>query len=79
MDFMHDTTPDAKKAYYQIVASKTPAQRAMLAQTLSRRIRLTSMAGIRKQNPNFTEDEVKRAYVRRIMTEEEYETLFPTS
>lgn len=77
MSFMHDTTPEAKKAYYAIIASKTPAQRALLTQALSKRIRQTSLAGIRRMNPEYTEDEVNKAYLRRIMADEDFEVLFP--
>lgn len=76
MNFMYDTTPEAKRAYYEIIASKTPAQRALLTQALSKRVRLTSMAGIRRQNPEYSEDDVKKAYLHRILTDEEFNTLF---
>lgn len=76
MNFMYDTTPEAKKAYYEMIAGKTPAQRALLTQALSKRVRLTSMSGIRRQHPEYSEDDVKKAYLRRIMTVEEYETVF---
>jgi len=76
MDFMLDTSPEARAAYYKIVAGKTPAQRALLTQSLSERVRLTPLAGIRRQNPHFTDRELKLAYARRIMTEEEFNVLF---
>jgi len=79
MGFMLDTSPEARAAYFRIIASKTPAQRALLTQSLSERIRLASMAGIRRQNPEFTDREVKLAYARRIMTEDEFNTMFPSA
>lgn len=76
MEFMLDTSPEARDAYYKIVAGKSPAQRAMLTQSLSERVRLASLAGIKRQNPQFTDRELKLAYARRIMTEDEFNVLF---
>ena len=78
MTYMLDTSPEARKAYYEIVSGKTSAQRALLAQALSRRMRLATQAAIRRQQPRLTEDEVRLAYARRILSDSEYLTLFPS-
>jgi len=79
MRFMHDTTPEAERVYYEMLAAKSFADRALLTQALSRRIRQISQAGIRAQNPAYSDEEVNREYLRRIMTRDEFKVLFPPS
>ena len=72
MSFMLDTTPDAERFYYELLASKTPEERLIQASRLSVRMRVIALEGIRQQNPGFSEHEVKMEYFRRTLTAEEF-------
>ena len=77
MSFMLDMTPDASGCYWETISQMTSAQRAREAFRLSEELRLETLAKIRHQNPDLSEDEVKLAYIRHICTDEEYYTLLP--
>ena len=78
MDLMLDTPPEVQRIYYAMLAEKSFTQRAQLTQELSARARGMSQAGIRAQHPEYTEEDIRREYVRRITTRDEFNVLFPT-
>jgi hypothetical protein len=55
---MRDTTPEAERAYWQIVRNMTPQQRVAQAMVLSQRVRDIKRAGIRALHPDLDEQEV---------------------
>ena len=75
MSFMLDTTPDAERFYYDLLASKTSEERLIQANRLSVRMRAMVLDAIQMQNPGFSEHEVKMEYFRRILTREEFRQL----
>ena len=77
MGFMLDTTPDASGYYWKSATGMTQEQRLIEAGRLSDELRANTIADIRRQNPDYSEDEVKLAYIRHICTDEEYKTLLP--
>ncbi len=74
MSFMHDTTPDAERVYYETLARMTPEQRLRQASRLSERMRSILLESIQDEHPEFTDREVRMAYFRRIMTDKEYDS-----
>lgn len=79
MELMLDTPPEVQRIYYAMLAKKSFTQRAQLTQGLSARTRQMAQAGIRTRHPEYTEEEVKLAYLRQITTQEEFNALFPTT
>lgn len=76
MSFMHDTSPEAERVYYDIIAGMTPEQRLAQADRLSVRMRSLVIESILEQYPEYSKRDAQIAYCRRIMTDEEFETLF---
>ncbi len=76
MSFMHDTSPEAERVYYDIIARMTPGQRLAQANRLSVRMRSLVLESIQEQHPEFSKRETQMAYCQRIMTDGEFKTLF---
>lgn len=76
MTFMHDTTPEAERAYYDVIRRMSPEQRLAQANRLSVQMRSLVLESIQEQHPEFSKREVQMAYWRRIMTDREYNSLF---
>lgn len=72
MSFMLDTTPDAERFYYDLLASKSSEERLIHANRLSVRMRTMVLEAIQEQNPDYSELEVKMEYFRRILTRDEF-------
>ena len=79
MGFMHDTTPEAERVYYDTLARISPEQRLIRANRYSLRMKAILLDSIRDENPDFSERQVKLEFFRRIMTDEEFETLLAAS
>jgi hypothetical protein len=60
-----DTSPEAKRRYFDLLRSRTPAERLRIVDAANHRVRLMLEAGIRRRHPEATDDDV-RAEVRRI-------------
>ncbi len=58
-----DTTPWAEAAQLQLYQKVGPARRVLIAVELSDAVRETALAGIRRRHPEFSEDELARAFV----------------
>lgn len=74
MSFMHDTTPEAERYYYDAIARLTPEQRLLRASRFSSRMRSILLDSIQDDHPEFSIREVRMEYFRRIMSDEEFET-----
>ena len=72
MSFMLDTTPDAERFYYDLLASKSSEERLIHANRLSVRMRTMVLEAIQQHNPDYSELEVKMEYFRRILTRDEF-------
>lgn len=72
MSYMLDTTPDAERFYYDLLASKSSEERLIHANRLSVRMRTMVLEAIQQQNPDYSELEVKMEYFRRILTRDEF-------
>ena len=74
---MEDTTPDAKRHYYDLLRKSTPDFRAQRMYQLSRMTKEIGIAGIRRRHPEYSVEQVNLAYLRLIMGKQEFERSFP--
>ena len=77
MGYMHDTTPEAERIYYETMYRMTPEERLLQANRLSVGMRQMALESIRMRHPEYTDHEVVAAYSRRILTAREFKILFP--
>jgi hypothetical protein len=59
----NDTRDDALQVQLGVYRQMSPARRAELALELSEAVRRITREGIRQRHPDYTEDEVHRAFV----------------
>jgi hypothetical protein len=64
-----DTTIDALRKQFEILQNMTGEQRLEIAFELSEKVRQELIADIKKQNPDFTEQQVKLEVIRRCYGE----------
>ena len=65
-----DTTPDAHKKQIEILRKMTPEERALISFELSDNVRQNAIAGIKKQHPEFTDTQIRKELLRRIVDNE---------
>jgi hypothetical protein len=58
-----DTTPRAAALQLRLYRSLTSSERAQIAVELSDAVRETAMAGIRRRHPEYSDDQVSRAFL----------------
>lgn len=56
---MSDTTPDIKKRIAAMMAARSPAERLRMACQMNDTGRILLRAGIKKENPGFTEAQIR--------------------
>lgn len=59
-----DTTPQAAAIQLKLYQSVDPSRRATIAAELSDAVRETTLAGFRRRNPEHTESEVAKLFLR---------------
>ena len=59
-----DTTPQAAAIQLDLYRKAGPSRRAQIAVELSDAVRATTLAGIRRRHPDYTEEEVKADFLR---------------
>jgi hypothetical protein len=59
-----DTTPRAAALQLRLYREAGPSRRAQIAVDLSDAVRATTLAGIRRRHPDYSEDEVKTDFLR---------------
>jgi len=62
-----DTTPEAHRKQIEILRKMSPEQRAITSLELSDNVRQIAMAGIKKQHPDFTDTQIRRELLRRLV------------
>ncbi len=65
-----DTTPQAYKKQIEILRRMSPEQRALISFELSDNVRQNAIAGIKKQHPDFTNNQTRKELLRRIVGNE---------
>ena len=61
-----DTTPRAAAIQLQLYREAGPSRRAQIAVELSDAVRDTTLAGIRRRHPEYSEQEVARSFLRLV-------------
>jgi len=59
-----DTTPHAAEVQLKLYQQVGPSRRATIAAELSDAVRETSLAGLRRRHPEYSDDELARAFLR---------------
>ncbi len=70
MPFAMDTSPEATRVYFAVLRRMGPAGRARKGAELNATMRRLLADGIRYRHPEYTEEQVWQAVVRRILGEE---------
>jgi len=71
MDYIPaDTTPQAHKKQVEILRKMSPEKRALISFELSDNVRQNAIAGIKKQHPDFTRQQIINEVIRRCYGEE---------
>ena len=70
-----DTTLEAHRKQMEILRKLSPERRALISFELSNNVRQIAMDGIRNQHPEFTETQIKRELLRRIVGNELYQKI----
>ena len=71
MDYISaDTTLDSHKKQIEILRKMSPEKRALISFELSDNVRQNAIAGIKKQNPDFTDTQIRRELLRRMVGNE---------
>jgi len=70
-----DTTLEAHRKQMEILKKLSPEQRALISFELSDNVRQIAMDGIRNQHPDFTEMQVRRELLRRIVGDKLYQKI----
>jgi len=73
-----DTLPEAWAAQLAMLQAMTGGQRVAIALRLGRLARDASRAGIRARHPEYSEDEVRRAFFRMLHGDEATRGAWPT-
>jgi hypothetical protein len=61
-----DTTPRAAAIQLQLYRNAGPSGRARIAVELSDAVRETTLAGIRRRHPEYSDQEVRAAFLRGV-------------
>ena len=70
-----DTSLDAHRKQMEILKTMSPEQRALISFELSDNVRQNAMAGIKKQHPDFTDTQIKRELLRRMVGNELFQKI----
>ena len=76
MDYISpDTTPDAHRKQIEILRKMSPERRALISFELSDNVRQNAIAGIKKLHPNFTQTQIRRELLRRMVPDELFQKI----
>jgi hypothetical protein len=65
-----DTTVEAARKQFEILRRLTGQKRALISFEISDNIRQNVIAGIKKLHPDFTDTEIKKELIRRMVGDE---------
>lgn len=74
-----DTSEDAYRRQIEIWRGMTGSQKVALGWQWSRHVRATLEAGIRSRHPDYTDDEVRLAAIRRELGDRLFAQAYPES
>jgi hypothetical protein len=61
-----DTSPKFARLHLDLYRAASPARRVQIAVDLSEAVRDTTLAGIRSRNPDYSEEQVRRTFLRLV-------------
>jgi hypothetical protein len=70
-----DTTPDAHRKQIEILQKMSPERRALISFELSDNVRQNAIAGIKKLHPDFTDAQIKKELLKRIVPDEVFQKI----
>jgi hypothetical protein len=70
-----DTTPDAHRKQIEILRKMSPERRALISFELSDNVRQNAIAGIKKLHPDFTDAQIKKELLKRIVPDEVFQKI----
>jgi hypothetical protein len=70
-----DTSPDAHRKQIEILRKLSPEQLALISLELSDNVRQIVIAGIKKQHPDFTDKQIRRELLRRMVGDELFQKI----
>ena len=62
---MNDTSIEARKKQFEVIFSKSKEERLLMGLQMMEDVRQMVMTGIRKQNPHFSEADLKIEFIKR--------------
>jgi hypothetical protein len=72
-----DTSPDAHDRQLAVYRAMTPADRVVIAVSMSEDAAAVAASGIASRHPEYDNDEVRRAYLRLCWGDELFAAVFP--
>ena len=76
MSFMLDTDMETQKKYYANLKRMTPEKRLAQGLRLSKMVREMCLESIRRKYPEYGSDEIRREYLKRILSPEEFKVFY---
>lgn len=76
-DPFHETSPEAQRLYYSVLRMMTAEMKCEISMKLGEHASQSQLAGLRQKYPNYSEDEIKREYLRNILTPEQFSLFYP--
>ena len=70
-----DTTVDAHRKQIEILRKMSPRKRALISFELSDNVRQNAIAGIKTLHPDFTDAQIRRELLRRIVGNELFDKI----
>jgi hypothetical protein len=72
-----DTTPDAHRVHEDVLDKLGPARRLEMAIEMSSYVRALAEAGVRQRHPEYDEQDVRRAVLRKLQGRKIYDMCYP--
>jgi hypothetical protein len=74
---VEDTSPAARRRYYELLAQKSPVERLAMAVRLSSMVRMLAEEAVRAGSPDLSERAMKKGLADRLYGRAVAERLFP--
>lgn len=71
----HDTTPDIHRKQIEILRKMSPQKRALISFELNDNVRQIEVAGIKRMHPEFTETQIRKELLRRLVSDELFQKI----
>jgi len=75
--FMRDTPLEMQRIYLKMLRDAGPQKRVALCLHYSALVRQMAIAAIRRAHPEYAETDIRREYLREILSPEEFRRFYP--